>query len=121
MTIDARVIFISHAHADRDVASLFSNTLNLAGVQDAEIFFSSSRATGVPTGADVLQRLQTSLNEAHLVVELVSPGFLGRPMCLMEFGAAWATLKDTFPVVLAPLTRSEVTPQLAGVSGLFRS
>ncbi len=115
MAPPTRAIFISHAYADRAVARLLATALNVAGVPDSEIFFSSSRATGVPAGKDVLGDLRTGLKEARLVIELVSTTFLSRPMCTMEFGAAWAMDKDTFPIVVPPLTRAEATPEVGNV------
>lgn len=120
----ARVIFISHANADGPVAQLLNDALNLAGIPDDEVFFSFARSTGIAAGRDIPANLRKALDEAKLVIELISETYLTRPMCLMEFGAAWAmfgAVDDdmaagaTFPIVLEPLKRSDVTPQLGNV------
>ncbi|UJC79939.1 toll/interleukin-1 receptor domain-containing protein [Rhodococcus erythropolis] len=98
-------VFISHAHADLALAKLVRDTLIRGGVPNDRVFFSSSRSTGIPTGADVVGHLREQLNAAGLVIELISQTFITRPMCLMELGGAWSLKKSTFPVVIPPLTR----------------
>jgi hypothetical protein len=47
-------VFISHASADRKLANLLRDTLVLGGVPRERIFYSSSRATGIPSGTDAV-------------------------------------------------------------------
>ncbi|MGH9466466.1 MAG: TIR domain-containing protein [Terriglobales bacterium] len=108
-------IFLSHAHADRPLADLLRNTLLLGGVPERHIFYSSSRATGIPSGEGVRPYLQRSLQQAGLVIELVSETFLRSPWCLMELGGAWALGTSTHPVVVPPLTRDLVVQQIGDV------
>lgn len=100
-------IFISHASADRKLADLLRDTLVLGGTPRERIFYSSSRATGIPSGTDVRARLRGELQQAGLVIELISTTFLTRPMCLIELGGAWVLEKSTYPIVVPPLTRSQ--------------
>lgn len=100
-------LFISHAHADKDLASLLHEVLVLGGVPSDRIFYSSQRGTGIPTGADVRATLHQSLTGAGLVIELLTKTFFTRPMCLMELGGAWALETPTYPIVVPPLTRAE--------------
>jgi hypothetical protein len=108
-------IFVSHAHADRPLADLLRDTLVLAGVPERRIFYSSSRATGIPSGEDVRTYLQRSLREAGLVIELISETFLTRPYCLMELGGAWTLGTPTYPMVVPPLTREIAAQQIGSV------
>lgn len=96
-TASGKGIFLSHAYADRALADLLRNTLVLGGVLEQRIFYSSSRATGIPSGEDVRSYLRRSLRDAGLVIELVSETFLARPMCLMELGGAWTLGTPTYP------------------------
>jgi hypothetical protein len=115
-------IFISHASADRSLADLLRDTLVLGGVPRERIFYSSSRATGIPSGTDVHAHLRSELRQAGLVIELISTTFLTRPMCLMELGGAWALEKSTYPIVVPPLTRREAAAQIGDVHmGLLSS
>jgi hypothetical protein len=109
-------IFISHAWVDRKLADLLRDTLVLGGIPRNRIFYSSSRATGIPSGTDVRARLRSELKEAGLIIELISASFLGRPMCLLELGGAWALEKPTYPIVVPPLTRTRAVEQIGDVN-----
>jgi hypothetical protein len=70
-----RRIFISHASVDKPLADLLRDTLILGGVPENVIFYSSDRATGIPTGEDVREHLRKILGESGLVIELISSHF----------------------------------------------
>lgn len=108
-------IFVSHAHADKSLADLLRDTLVLGGVPEGRIFYSSGRGTGIPSGEDVGTYLRRSLQDAGLVIELLSERFLTRPMCLMELGGAWSLQTPTYPIVVPPLSRDEATRQIGNV------
>jgi hypothetical protein len=108
-------IFISHASADRKLADLLRDTLVLGGIPRERIFYSSSRATGIPSGTDVRAHLRSELQQAGLVIELISTTFLTRPMCLIELGGAWVLEKSTYPIVVPPLTRTQAVAQIGDV------
>jgi hypothetical protein len=109
-------IFISHAWADRKLADLLRDTLVLGGIPRNRIFYSSSRATGIPSGTDVRAHLRSELQQAGLIIELISTTFLTRPMCLLELGGAWALEKPTYPIVVPPLTRSQAMAQIGDLN-----
>jgi TIR domain len=108
-------IFMSHAHADRALADLLRDTLVLGGVHEEHIFYSSSRATGIPSGENVRSYLQRALRETGLLIELVSETFLTRPMCLIEHGAAWVLGIPIYPVIVPSLDRDLAVQQLGNV------
>lgn len=110
-----RGIFISHASADQAIADLLKSMLVAGGVSEESIFYSSARATGIPSGEDVRGHLQRRLRDAGIVIELVSQTFLQRPWCLIELGGAWALSKSTYPIVVPPLTRSAAREQIGDV------
>jgi hypothetical protein len=109
------LIFFSHAFADKALADLLRNTLLLGGVPEQRIFYSSDRSSGIPSGQDVGSYLRRSLQDAGLVIELISETFLTRPMCLMELGGAWAMETPTYPIVVPPLARDEAIKQIGNV------
>lgn len=113
--VTAKKLLLGHATADRPVAHLLRETLVLGRIANDAIFHSSSRGSGIPSGADVRSRLRTELQRAGLVVELITPMFLTRPMCLMGLGGAWALGVATHPIVVPPLERTEVTRQIGDV------
>lgn len=111
----ASKLFLSHASQDRPIADLLRETLVLGGVPNDVIFYSSSRDTGIPSGTEVRGHLKAELQQAGLVVELITAAFLTRPMCLMELGGAWALDVATYPIVLPPLERADVAQQIGDV------
>jgi hypothetical protein len=108
-------IFVSHASADKELADKVRDMLVLAGVPQERLFYSSDRATGIPSGQDVGTYLRETLRGASLVIELVSPTFLTRPMCLMELGGAWVMGLSTYPIVVPPLSRAEAVKAIGNV------
>jgi hypothetical protein len=108
-------IFISHASTDRKLADLLRDTLVLGGIPRNRIFYSSSRATGIPSGTDVRAHLRSELQQAGLIIELISTTFLTRPMCLLELGGAWALERPTYPIVVPPLARSQAVAEIGDV------
>jgi hypothetical protein len=108
-------IFLSHASADKALADLLRNALVLGGLAEERIFYSSGRGTGIPSGEDVGTYLRRSLQDAGLVIELLSKTFLTRPMCLMELGGAWTLGTPTYPIVVPPLTREEAATQIGNI------
>jgi len=108
-------LFISHASVDAPLAGSLQRALILGGMPTDRIFYSSARPTGIPAGQDVGPYLRQSLREAGLVVELLTPAFLTRPICLMELGGAWVSETPTFPVVIPPLTIQEASDAIGNV------
>ncbi|WP_158702281.1 toll/interleukin-1 receptor domain-containing protein [Kitasatospora sp. MMS16-BH015] len=107
-----RMIFISHSSEDGDVARWMTNLLVLGGMPRRQIFCSSERSTGIPSGEGIRTYLRRMLMRSDLVIELISKSFLERPFCVMEMGAAWVLERSTIPVVVPPLTLGEVTGKL---------
>ncbi len=108
-------VFISHAYGDRALADRLRDVLILGGIPHERIFYSSSRSSGIPSGSDVRVILRTELQNAGLIIELISERFLKRPFCLLELGGAWALEKPTYPIVLPPLQREQVIRQIGNV------
>lgn len=108
-------IFISHASADRELATIIKDHLILGGAPSGRIFFSSENSTGIPAGQSVHRHLQDTLANTALVIEVISETFLTRPYCLMELGAAWVLDKPTYPLVIPPLTIPKATQAVGNV------
>lgn len=85
-------IFISHTSADNDLVDSFvKNILRIgAGLSDKNIFYASSLTTGVPSGSNLMEVLRNEAKNSPLVIAVITPEYLKRPICMMEFGAAWA-------------------------------
>lgn len=108
-------VFVSHASVDAALADAFVRLLRLGGVPHRQIVYTSSRETGVPTGAAFRPYLQRKLRSAGLVVQLISPGFLASQFCVLELGGQWALGRRSFPLAVPPLTAPVVGQTLGGL------
>lgn len=88
----ARPIFISHATADAPLIDEFVDTiLRLGcGVQTGAVLYSSGAPTGVPTGVNLNAYIRKRVDEATLVIAIVTPTYRTSAWCLAELGAAWS-------------------------------
>lgn len=108
-------IFVSHATADQLLLDHLVDFMVLAGVPERMIFYSSDRATGIPTGLAFGDYIRSQLTQATLVIQVVTATFLCRHYCIAELGAQWALGARSFPIVVPPLAASDVTGVLAGI------
>lgn len=83
-------IFISHATADRELASKFVDLIQLGvGVPREQIFFSSYPGS-IPNAEYFVQHILKELNDSQLVIAILSHSFFRSQFCLAEAGAALA-------------------------------
>lgn len=99
-------IFVSHATADaRLVEEFVEEVLRGCGVTDDQLFVSSIAELGVPSGTDLLHHVRERVGDAGLVVAIVTPTYLTRPVCVGELGAAWAVTGKLFPLLAMGIDR----------------
>jgi hypothetical protein len=108
-------IFISHAHADKDLVDDFVDVvLDLGlGVEPDDIFYSSRRDSGVPSGHDLNARIRQAAGDAQLVIAILTPHFLASPYCMAELGAAWARADRLFPIALPGMAAADMVGVLS--------
>lgn len=112
-------IFISHAVADTKLAKLLTDFLKEAiGVPHDEIFCSSVAGHGVPVTKDFNNYMKQQIQQPKLVLLLMTPSYMESAFCLMELGAAWAQSHNTLPIVVPPVSFSEVTKTLGLIQAL---
>lgn len=105
---------MSHASADGEYVEQFvSNILQLGcdlDVENGDLFYSSGADTGVPAGADLMSHVRKEVGTANLVVALITPTYLTRPVCMAELGAAWGLVGDDklFPLLAPSMKRSDL-------------
>jgi len=118
---DMRKIFVSHASADKDFVDAFVDRILIlgCGLKAQDIFYSSRVSTGVASGQDLLSTVRQAVKDAELVVAIISPTYLTRPVCVAEMGAAWANVGKLFPVLTPGLSRDDLEGILT--SQLIRS
>lgn len=103
-------IFLSHSSADAALATEVRNLLIIGcGVSTNDILVSSVPGNGIPAGTpSFVDYLKARLQNAEIVVLLLSENFFASQYCLCELGATWLLGKAYFPLVVPPLSKSEL-------------
>lgn len=100
-------IFISHASADKAFVDHFVDDIIHLGCQVHEdLFYSSGADTGVPSGSDLMAYMRGKVEGAGLVIAIISPTYLTRPVCVAELGAAWGVTNKLFPLLTPGMDRN---------------
>jgi hypothetical protein len=96
-------IFVSHATADKEIASKFIKTLRECLGLPLEVFFYSSNVrTGVEPGKEFVRSIRERIRSAKVVISLVSSDFLASDLCWAETGATWGLEKQHWNILTLP-------------------
>ena len=82
------VIFISHASTDKFVANILKQEIEVVFGDGVEVFVSSIPGSIEP-GSDWLNGIQKKLDDATIVIVLITPISINRPWIWFEIGASW--------------------------------
>jgi hypothetical protein len=95
-------IFISHSSKDKLIVEKFVNEILILslGVDHLKIFCSSIEGLGISSGEDFRQRIKKEINEAQMVIQIISKDYKSSEVCLNEMGAAWVLAETVIPLVL---------------------
>jgi len=112
-------LFISHADADKGLATKFVDLLQLGiGVPHGDIFCSSSKGA-IPNGSFFVQHILNKLTSSDFVIALLTPYYFKSHFCLAEAGAALvgqtAGVCEFLSFVVPPVKFSELDGALYGV------
>ncbi|WP_075633705.1 TIR domain-containing protein [Rhizobium rhizosphaerae] len=111
-------IFISHAVADRHLAELLVDFLTDAiGVPEKSIFCSSLPGHGNPLSHNFNTNMREQIQHPKLVILLMTPSYLDSRFCVMELGGTWALALKPLPIVVPPVTFTDVTNTLGQIQG----
>lgn len=95
-------IFISHSSKDQKYVTKLVELLDAMGLNQTQVFCSSSPGYGIPVGADIFECLCKQFNEYKLHVIFVhSKNYYKSAVCLNEMGAAWV-LRNAYTSFLLP-------------------
>jgi hypothetical protein len=110
-------VFLSHASVDKPLVDELKTMLQTAlGLAPGDIFYSSGRGTGVPTGDSFREYIRDRMEEADFVVAVITPSYRHSEFCLAELGAVWyARDKDFFPVCVPAVDRADLKATLTGI------
>lgn len=115
MSIESKPLFISHAVADRQLASALVEFLEEGiGVPENEIFCSSLKGKGIPAGKRFVEYIKEQISGPKIVILLLTKNYYESDFCLSELGAAWVKSHDIYPILVPPLTYDDVKDVLLG-------
>lgn len=107
-------IFISHAHADADIASaLIDLMIRAFNLPVSEIRCTSVDGFKLPGGSRIEDQLRNEVLNADLVISILSPTSLASTYVLFELGARWGKGKPIMPILSKGLTPRRVPEPLS--------
>lgn len=99
-------IFVSHSSKDERICTAFVHLLEVLGVPEKNILYSSSERFGIPADMDIFEYLKSSISEKFNVYYMLSDNYYNSVYCLNEMGAAWINQNEYSIYILPNLTRS---------------
>ena len=95
-------VFISHASADKSIITNFVEQVLILGLglKQEESAYTSEEPLGVIPGENITTYIKDNIDNASLVLIMISPCYKSSEICLNEMGAAWALNKKCISVVL---------------------
>jgi hypothetical protein len=112
-------VFISHASKDAEVVEAVIDMLEDIGVESNQIFCTSFEGYGIDLGENFLDTIKVELSSDTLVLFILSESFYKSPICMCEMGAVWALSKEHIPVLVPPLTYSDIKGVIPLTQGLI--
>lgn len=112
-------IFISHATKDKEIIEELIDLLESIGINSTQIFCSSFEGYGIPIGDNFLDKIKQELSSEVLVLFVITNNFYESKVCLCEMGAAWALSKGHIPIVVPPLSYSDIQGVIPLTQGLL--
>lgn len=107
-------IFLSHAAVDEKIADSICSLLGDGlGITRKFIFCSSLPGQSIPGGFNFVEHIKVKLCNADVVICLLTQNYIEREFCMAELGACWILEKRVIPLVVPPLTISNVSATLS--------
>lgn len=111
-------IFISHASKDAEVVEEIIELLEAIGIESNQIFCTSFEGYGIELGENFLDAIKNELSSDSMVLFVLSENFYASPVCMCEMGAAWVLSKEHIPLVIPPLSYSDIKGVLPLTQGM---
>jgi hypothetical protein len=110
-------VFVSHAAVDKRFVDNFMDDIIRLGceVPKTSIFYSSGADTGIPSGGNLNAYVRQKVQDATIVVAILTPSFQTRPYCAAELGAAWSRTGLLFPIAAPGVERTDLQGVLKGL------
>src|SRR2546429_4579585 len=91
-------VFISHIHEEGALGAVVSSCIKDAFHARSVTTFLSGDAQDLPAGRKWIEVIEQELDQAAVVVALLSPVSLRRPWVNIELGAAWIKHRHIIPL-----------------------
>lgn len=103
------IIFISHAHADEDLARAIVEVITKAfTISDDAIRCTSVPGYKLPAGVHTASKLRNEIEKTEFVLGVITPRSIESKYVLLELGAAWGLGKRTLPLVARGIKSSGI-------------
>ena len=107
-------IFISHRHKHEKVVQAIVDVLESAfNINPEDMRCTSISPYKLPLGAQTSERLKSELNNAEVVLGIISPDVDESQYTLFELGASWGKNTSTFPLLISGATPQDVPGPLS--------
>ncbi len=114
------IVFISHVHNESNIAIWIKETIGSILLGGLDFFVSSDRST-IVGGDKWLDKIESALKEASIVLVLCSDYSILRPWINFEAGGAWMASKRVIPVCHGGLLPSNLPQPLASLQSYVLS
>src|SRR6266853_1352796 len=91
-------VFISHIHEEAALGAVVSSCIKASFQARSVTTFLSGDAQDLPAGRKWIEVIEQELDQAAVVVALLSPASLRRPWVNIELGAAWIKHRHIIPL-----------------------
>jgi TIR domain len=98
-------IFISHSSQDEKLARNLMDMLQTQFNLKREDFFLTSDEE-LEVGGNWIEEIRKGVEEAKIILPIITPNFIESQFCLCELGAAWVNQKALVPIIVPPLNHS---------------
>jgi len=92
--------FISHSSRDRKIAEKFVDNIFCEGlgINRLDIFCSSIEGLDVEVGRPIINTIKQKIEDADVVIFIITQNFLKSDFCKYELGASWIKDKRLIPI-----------------------
>jgi len=105
-------VFISHSAEDTAIVRNFVDLIAHGIGLGKEDIFCTSVPGQIAPGSDFKAEIKARLNSSSLFLPIISESFSTSRFCMFELGASWAASKSIIPILVPPLTYSDMAPVL---------
>jgi len=89
MVFQKKKIFISHSSQNAEIAEQLTSLLRNMGISSNQIFCSSVLGQGIDNGEKLNDTIHTSLENAKVIIYILSDSFIKSSYCMEELGVGW--------------------------------